>query len=84
VDGADTIIKTVGQLAASNTLRGGSGVNNFISYQPTGLQNTGNGNFRLCDGRTPDVNQGRQISISATGRVQSRKASSANPLTACP
>ena len=71
VDGADTIVKTVGQLAAGNTLRGGSGVNNFISYQPSGLQNTGNGVFRLCDGNDPDPAEGRQISISATGRVSS-------------
>jgi len=72
VDGTDNIIKTVGQLAAGNTLRGsGSGVNLFISYEPTGLQNTGSGEFRLCDGNDPDTEKGRTISISATGRVSS-------------
>jgi len=73
VDGTDTIVKTVGQLGAGNTLRGNAGVNNFISYQPTGLQNTGNGAFRLCDGNDPDTDKGRTISISATGRISSSK-----------
>lgn len=79
VDGADTVINTVGTLSAGNTLRGNAGVNNFISYQPTGLQNTGNGDFRLCDGNNPDIAKGRTISISATGRV-----SSGVSVTACP
>lgn len=79
VDGADRVIQNVAQLGANNTLRGGAGVNNFISYQPTGLQNTGNGDFRLCDGNTPDIAKARQISISATGRV-----SSSQGVAACP
>jgi len=79
VDTGDTIIKTVGQLGAGNTLRGDALVNHAISYQPTGLQNSGASNFRLCDGKDQDIAKARQISISATGRV-----SSSQSVASCP
>lgn len=82
-DAGERILLAQGALSSSNTLRGVAAVNNFVSYLPTGLSSS-NGNFRLCDGNDPDVNKGRQITISTTGRVQSRKATSALPLATCP
>lgn len=84
-DAGERVIQSNGSLSASNTLRAAAApFNNFITYQPSGLQNAVAGSFRLCDGNNPDVNKGRLISISTTGRVQSQKASSTTPLTACP
>ncbi len=72
-DAGERIVKTQDVLMASNTLRGSAPINNSISYQPTGMQNTAGGTFRLCDGSNPNVNQGRQVIVSGTGRVQTIK-----------
>lgn len=84
VDG-EQIIHSSSGLNSNNTLRASAApFNDFVNYQPSGLQSAAAGDFRLCDGNNPDVNQGRQISISSTGRVQSRKATAALPLATCP
>ncbi len=80
VDG-ERIIQSNGTLSAGNTLRAAAApFDDFINYQPTGLQSAAAGNFRLCDGNNPDVNQGRQISVTSTGRVQTTKGG----LASCP
>lgn len=83
-DAGERILKREGRLSGGNTLRVPAPINNGISYQPTGLQNTAGGNFRLCDGNNPDVNRGRQINISATGRVRTDKGSDIGGLASCP
>jgi type IV fimbrial biogenesis protein FimT len=73
VDSGETIIQAVSGISAGNTLRGENSVNNYIGFQPTGLQSTAaaGGSFRLCSGANPDISKGRQIAISPTGRVSS-------------
>jgi len=73
VDAGETIMQVVGSISAGNTLRADAAVDNFLSFQPNGLQNTAaaGGNFRLCDGSTPDNTKSRNIAISPTGRVSS-------------
>ena len=84
LNAGDVVLQSSGSLSSGNTLRAAGAFDTSITYMPTGLQSLGNGNFRLCDGYSPDVNQGRSISISTTGRVQSQKATAATPLASCP
>ena len=80
VDG-ELVIQSNSGLNSSNTLRAAAApFNDFVNYQPTGLQNAAAGNFRLCDGNNPDVTQGRQITVTTTGRVQTAKGG----LVSCP
>lgn len=81
VDGQQILLVNSG-LSGSNTLRAAAApFTDFINYQPNGLQSTTNvATYRICDGNNPDVNQGRQITISSTGRVQTKKGG----LVACP
>lgn len=80
VDGEQIILNSSG-LGSGNTLRAAAApFNDFVNYQPSGLQSAVAGNFRLCNGNNPDVNQGRQISVSTTGRVQTAKGG----LASCP
>ena len=82
-DAGERVLLVQGALSGGNTLRGVAAVNDSVGYQATGLS-TAAGNFRLCDGNNPDVNSGRQITITTTGRMQSRKATTASPLGSCP
>ncbi len=80
VDG-ELIIQSSSGLSSGNTLRAsGAPFTEFVNYQPSGLQSAAAGNFRLCSGSDPDVNEGRQINISTTGRVQTVKGG----LASCP
>ena len=77
-DAGERVLLAQGPLSSGNTLRGVNAVNNFVSYLPSGLSST-NGNFRLCDGRAPDADKGRQITVGTTGRV-----SVSVPTATCP
>jgi hypothetical protein len=80
VDGEQVLLVNDG-LSADNTLRATAApFNDFVNYQPTGLQSATAGSFRLCDGHNPNVNRGRQISVSSTGRVQTTTGG----LASCP
>ncbi len=80
VDGQQ-IIQNISGLSSSNTIRASAApFTDFVNYQPTGLQSAGAGNFRICNGNNPDVDQGREISISPTGRIQTNKGG----LASCP
>ncbi len=81
LDGGEaTIIQAVGALSVGNTLRAAAPMNRHVTYLPSGLQDAAQGDFRLCSGINPDINRGRQISVSPTGRVQTAKGG----LAACP
>ena len=84
LNAGDVVLQSSSGLSAGNTLRASGGFNTNIIYQASGLQSSGAGDFRLCDGNNPDVNAGRLISVSSTGRAQSAKATSATPLASCP
>ena len=84
VDAGERILQREGGLSGANTLRAAAPINNGVSYQATGMQNSAGGNFRLCDGNNPNVNQGRQISVSGTGRVRTDKGSDIGGLASCP
>ncbi len=80
VDG-EQIIQSISGLDSGVTLRAAAApFTDFVNYQPSGLQSAAAGNFRLCSGSNPDVNEGRQINISTTGRVQTAKGG----LASCP
>ena len=81
VDG-ERILLANAALSGSNTLRATAApFTDFINYQPNGLQSTTNvATYRICDGNNPDVDQGRQITVSTTGRVQTDRGG----LAACP
>ncbi len=69
VDG-ERIILTSGALSAGNTLRAAAPFNDFVNYQPNGLQSAANGTFRICDGSNPDTSKGKRVLVSPTGHVQ--------------
>lgn len=68
VDG-ERIILTNGALSGGNTLRAAAPFNDFVNYQPNGLQSAANGAFRVCDGKNPDTSKGRNIAVSPTGSI---------------
>lgn len=69
VDG-ERIISSNGALSAGNTLRAAAPFNDFVNYQPNGLQSAANGTFRVCDGGSPDTSKGKRVVVSPTGHVQ--------------
>jgi len=68
VDG-ERIILANSTLSGGNTLRAAAPFNDFVNYQPNGLQSAANGTFRICDGNNPDINKGRNIAVSPTGSI---------------
>lgn len=80
-DAGETILQSIGAISGGNTLRGVGAVNNFVTYQANGLQDSApaGGNFRLCDGNNPDTSKSREIRVTSTGRIQTQVST-----TICP